>query len=358
MWLLNSKTSQLKSFISDDEIPGYVILSHTWGEEEVTFQHWQAAHSHDSQFAAFPDDWRQRNLDNLQRMRGYEKIARCQETALENGVEWVWVDTCCIDKQSSAELSEAINSMYRWYNQSLICYAYLQDARVLDEIKTSRWFQRGWTLQELIAPKTVIFFNQDWQFLGRKDDLGDELEAITGIDAAVLRGGSFEQASIAKRMSWAARRSTSRTEDTAYSLLGIFGINMPLIYGEGENAFIRLQEEILRRNPNDHSLFAWGEHVHLDLPYGNNLAERIQALTLSAGDFPMATDLHGLLASSPKDFLHSKDIISSQDSDTFRKPLAQANPRICQNYVLSLPAQTFTHYTTTAGNTGVDLQRK
>lgn len=235
---------------------------------------------------------------------------------------------CCIDKQSRSELSEAINSMYRWYQKALVCYTYLQDVRAFDDIKTSRWFQRGWTLQELLAPKRVIFVNQDWRFLGRKEDLGHELETFTGIDAAVLRGGSFEEASIAKRMSWAAGRVTLRTEDTAYSPLGIFGINMPLIYGEGENSFIGLQEEILSRNSNDHTIFAWGEHVHLDLSDGRDLVESVQALTLSACDFPMATDLHGLLARSPNDFIHSKDIIISQDSDTFRNPLAKVDPSL------------------------------
>ncbi|KAK7917815.1 hypothetical protein PG985_011423 [Apiospora marii] len=93
MWLLNSASSQLKCFISDEDKPQYAILSHTWGDGEVSFQHWQAAYSSDSLFGAFPEDWRHRNRYNLHRMRGYEKIARCQKKALKNGIEWVWVDT-------------------------------------------------------------------------------------------------------------------------------------------------------------------------------------------------------------------------------------------------------------------------
>ncbi|KAK7946971.1 heterokaryon incompatibility protein-domain-containing protein [Apiospora aurea] len=281
MWLLNSATNQLKNFISDDEIPDYAILSHTWGEEEVTFQHWQAAYSSDAQLGGFPDDWRQRNQDILHRMRGYGKIAMCQKMALKDGIEWVWVDACCIDKQSSAELSEAINSMYRWYKKSRVCYTYLRDVLRLEEGKDSRWFQRGWTLQELIAPTDV--------------------------------------ASVAMRMSWAARRSTSRTEDAAYSLLGIFDINMPLIYGEGEKAFKRLQEEILRRNPEDHTLFAWGTPVKASLSELGDSVEDIEELNRSAADSATATQLYGLLATSPRDFLHSRNIVSSLAPEMFRQ---------------------------------------
>ncbi|KAK8024470.1 heterokaryon incompatibility protein-domain-containing protein [Apiospora rasikravindrae] len=148
MWLLNSATSQLKNFISDEDVPDYAILSHTWGEGEVTFQHWQAAYSFDAQFSAFPQDWKERNHDSLHHMCLYGKIAMCQKMALRDGIEWVWVDTCCIGKQSSAELSEAINSMYRWYKKSRVCYAHLRDVQCLEEAKDLRWFQRGWTLQE------------------------------------------------------------------------------------------------------------------------------------------------------------------------------------------------------------------
>jgi ankyrin repeat protein len=220
----------------DDALPDYAILSHTWGEEEVSY--------HDL-----------RNGDYAN-MKGYAKIKKCCSIARSRNIAWVWIDTCCIDKASSAELTEAINSMYRWYQQAKVCYVFLEDvpARLFPE---SRWFTRGWTLQELIAPDTVVFLNRDWAEIGTRDTLQREISECTGIPLTILSGvdelGAF---SVAQRMSWASRRQTSRIEDRAYSLLGIFGINMPLIYGEGIRAFIRLQEEIIR-TLEDYTIFAW-----------------------------------------------------------------------------------------------------
>ena len=150
--------------------------------------------------------------------------------------------------------------MYRWYQESGVCYVYLADvpSNAVDkpEFKTSRWFTRGWTLQELIAPSTVIFLDQNWKEMGTKSSLQLIISAITGMPANILLGGNFEGTSIAQRMSWASKRETTRVEDIAYCLMGIFSINMPLLYGEGERAFIRLQEEIMKVS-DDHSLFAW-----------------------------------------------------------------------------------------------------
>jgi hypothetical protein len=177
------------------------------------------------------------------------------------------VDTCCIDKTSSAELSEAINSMYTWYKNAIVCYAYLSDARMFncrtmwateEEFKKCRWFTRGWTLQELIAPPSVRFFSQDWIFIGEKFHLSGILSNITGIDIATLIGGNVTDVSVAKRMSWASKRVTTRVEDIAYCLLGIFEVSLPLLYGEGKRAFTRLQEEIMKSS-DDQSLFAWEE---------------------------------------------------------------------------------------------------
>ncbi|KAH8648651.1 hypothetical protein BX600DRAFT_530428 [Xylariales sp. PMI_506] len=153
--------------------------------------------------------------------------------AKKNGFSRIWIDTCCIDKTSSAELSEAINSMYQWYQNAAVCY-----------------FSRGWTLQELIAPHDVEFFAHDWSYLGNKQEsniFAELLNSITGIHGDVLPGIlPLIEVSIASRMKWAALRQTTRVEDIAYSLLGIFGVRMPLLYGEGSNAFLRLQQEILR----------------------------------------------------------------------------------------------------------------
>ncbi|EJF57896.1 HET-domain-containing protein, partial [Dichomitus squalens LYAD-421 SS1] len=176
---------------------------------------------------------------------------------------YIWIDSCCIDKASSSELSEAINSMYMWYGDSAICYAYLADVPPGESsqsegsfFRKSRWFTRGWTLQELIAPGRLVFLSADWEIIGSKGDFIDVLEQMTGIDReALLLDTGLDEFSVAQRFSWASKRETERVEDQAYSLMGIFDINMPTLYGEGDRALRRLQEEILRRTP-DQSLFA------------------------------------------------------------------------------------------------------
>lgn len=194
------------------------------------------------------------------KIRGFVKIAK------EQGLGWVWDDTCCIDKRSSAELEEAINSMFRWYAEAAVCFAYLEDVEddcVVQEtnsaFRRSVWFTRGWTLQELLAPQLVLFFSQGWKCLGTKVGLARLVCDITGIDIEVLTmRRALKHVSVARRMLWAANRKTSRVEDRAYSLLGIFDVSMSTIYGEGNYAFRRLQVKIMKRNT-DHTLFTWGE---------------------------------------------------------------------------------------------------
>jgi hypothetical protein len=215
---------------------------------------------------------------------GYYKIMKCCAQALADGLHWVWVDTCCINKESSAELSEAINSMFAWYKNAEVCYAYLDDIDMFDpyrqgdlnftlqdsttfwtqsidllsekDLSKARWFTRGWTLQELIAPKNMVFYIKGWNYVGNKISMRRKLSNITGIDEHTLMTGNVEAVSVARRMSWAAKRATTRIEDMAYCLLGIFDVNMPLLYGEREKAFTRLQEEIMK-DSEDMSLFAW-----------------------------------------------------------------------------------------------------
>lgn len=157
--------------------------------------------------------------------------------------------------------------MFRWYKKAAACYVYLSDlapspdkTATVHSLPNARWFTRGWTLQELIAPKDVRFYASDWEFIGAKEDMCGPFSSITGIDPHILAGGDIDTVSVAKRMSWASRRKTSRSEDAAYCLLGIFDVNIPLIYGEGSNAFRRLQEAIMFKT-HDQSLFAWGKLV-------------------------------------------------------------------------------------------------
>jgi Heterokaryon incompatibility protein (HET) len=245
MRLINTTTLKLEEFI-DKDVPPYVILSHTWAKEEASFQEMQ-------------------NCDEIvKKKEGYSKIKRCCEVARSDGFNYAWVDTCCIDKTSSSELSEAINSMYRWYSTADVCYAYLSDVPSTgdpnapgSDFSRSRWFTRGWTLQELIAPSVVIFFGSDWKEIGSKSGLRKAIIDTTGIHLDIILGGTTEEASIAQRMSWAAKRETTRPEDLAYCLMGLFHVHMPMIYGEGgEHAFLRLQEEILKIS-DDESIFAW-----------------------------------------------------------------------------------------------------
>ncbi|EJF59842.1 hypothetical protein DICSQDRAFT_181632 [Dichomitus squalens LYAD-421 SS1] len=193
------------------------------------------------------------------------KIKQACSVARSHGYTLIWIDSCCIDKTSSSELSETINSMYRWYRDSHVCYAFLSDVvhggnplAQDSHFRRSRWFTRGWTLQELIAPRVVVFLSQEWVAFGTKATLATVIEEITGIDVVVLTlRRSLDKVSVATRMSWASERITTRDEDRAYSLLGIFDIKMPALYGEGARAFIRLQEEILKRIP-DQSILASG----------------------------------------------------------------------------------------------------
>jgi hypothetical protein len=185
----------------------------------------------------------------------YEKIRFCGEQARRDGLHNFWVDTCCINQSSDRELSEAINSMFRWYRKAAKCYVYLTDVSTNDQIdlslqpwkaafRNSRWFTRGWTLQELIAPPSVEFFCSNGNRLGDKKSLEGQLHKITGIPISALQGSPLSEFSFDERISWAQIRETKREEDKAYSLLGILNISMPVIYGEGKaNAFRRLNRE-------------------------------------------------------------------------------------------------------------------
>lgn len=237
MRLLNTTTLQVEEFVANS-IPLYAILSHTWGANEVTM--------HDLQCCT----------EGIKEYAGYVKIKKCSEQAASDGFKYIWCDTCCIDKANSTELSEAINSMFRWYQNAAECYAYLSDVENSEDFAGSRWFTRGWTLQELIAPLSVVFFDRHWNDIGTKASLRTQISTITGIPGGVLLKKTREDHCVAQIMSWAAKRQTTRAEDIAYCLLGLFDVHMPMIYGEGTKAFLRLQHELLKQS-NDQSLFAW-----------------------------------------------------------------------------------------------------
>jgi hypothetical protein len=222
-------------------IPPYAILSHTWGLEsdEVTFS--------------------DINECTGQHKSGYRKLTFCGQQAAIDGLQYFWVDTCCIDQSSSSEVSEAILSMFKWYQAAVKCYVYLSDVSTSGstgadlppkqtwerQFRNSRWFTRGWTLQELLAPEFVDFFSTEGKRLGSKTSLLKEIHAVTGLPRQVLQGSALHRFSIEERLSWIRGRKTKRGEDMAYSLLGIFGVFIPLLYGEGEdNAMYRLEEAI------------------------------------------------------------------------------------------------------------------
>ena len=318
MRLLRTDTDELKlvTFNDEQKLPSYAILSHTWmtDDDEVSF----------GDLA---------DVDTVEIKAGRKKIELAKREARAGGLSYLWVDTCCIDKSSSTELAESINSMFRWYRKAQVCYVYLEDMPENTALwndqppcmvseKTSfsgpvremcscsacssyailrrcKWFTRGWTLQELLAPCYVQFFASSWgnpigtldrthlmhsggaDIPGAKSTLFSRaIASITGIyEAALISETPFEHYSVAQRMSWAASRNTTRVEDLAYCLLGIFDVNMPILYGEGGKAFERLQLEIIRSS-SDQTIFAWNsearraqDHASLLAPYVHCFAD-------------------------------------------------------------------------------------
>ncbi|KAI0108205.1 HET-domain-containing protein [Daldinia grandis] len=317
MRLLHVHTRKLEEF-NGDSIPPYAILSHTWCEHEITFQDLMK--------------WGRKVLD------GHAKIEGCCQQAAKDGLHYVWIDTCCIDKSSSAELSEGINSMFQWYKRSAVCYIYLADVSAEDDpfelssdFRRSRWFTRGWTLQETLAPMELAFFDKTWNQIrvGRliraansyRNQDSSELPSqerylnrlgllsllsdITNIPKKALDTGDFSNFCAAARLAWAANRKTTRIEDVAYSLLGLLEVNMPLLYGEGDKAFLRLQEEIMKSR-NDDSLLAWGYR-------------------LTSNERPKIY-VDNVLARSPSEFTHCHSFYSLESEETSpRVPLTTSH---------------------------------
>jgi hypothetical protein len=255
MYLLQVNSKGEFSLVEEygEQIPRYAILSHTWiaTHEEVTFK----------------DIMKCRGKEK----RGYEKLHFCAKQATKDKLQYFWIDTCCIDKSSSAELQEAINSMFKWYQNSAKCYVYLEDVSLhtpsagptgygwKSAFRRSRWFTRGWTLQELLAPTSVEFFTREGTPLGDKHSLWQDINEATGIPSQTLHGNVFSlfQVPINDRLKWARNRHTTREEDKCYSLLGLFNVHMSLLYGEGrKKAFRRFHEELKKEREDQTELNA------------------------------------------------------------------------------------------------------
>ncbi|KAF5590989.1 beta transducin [Fusarium pseudocircinatum] len=310
MRLLQTKSHEL--FEASDipvPFPSYAILSHTWisSKDEITYQ-----------------DMKTRTGDiknNVYKQMGWSKLKNYCDRASEDGWEWAWMDTCCIDKTNPADTQEAINAMFRWYQRAGVCYAYLDDvdfakasqmpfpgdtdiARIVnssrvalrDEFIGAKWFTRGWTLQELLAPHYLMFVDKEWRHMGTRETWALEIEKASNIEARHLNAfkpTDFTSCSIAMRFSWASGRETTVEEDESYSLLGLFGISLPLIYGEGgRQAFNRLQRQLIHVYPDD-SVFAW------------------------KGSEPDPKPRWGILARSVKDFWDASKVTEGQYGNAY-----------------------------------------
>ena len=241
----------------------YAILSHRWQGDEISFK-----------------DMEKLTNSKLQTCSGRKVVGTCEVAQKEN-LKWVWIDSCCIGNNVNAR-GRAINLMYRWYRCSQTCYTYLHDVtkdsfpRKANEPANSEWFSRGWTLQELIAPRVLEFFDQSWQPIGNRRDHAATLSKITRVPQILLDQTDGPGASrtltdtfgVAQIMSWAADRETRMPEDRAYSLVGLFGVSLPALYGiGGQEAFQILQDTIIKQY-RDQSILSWSGQAN-----GNVLAE-------------------------------------------------------------------------------------
>ncbi|KAI6012985.1 hypothetical protein EDC04DRAFT_2956473, partial [Pisolithus marmoratus] len=319
----------------DDTATKYCILSHRWIEgKEVNYEQMK-------EFAKFD------NAKEIQSCHGYQKILKACNVA-DGLFEYLWADTCCIDKRNSSELSEAINSMFRWYKNSTRCYTYLHDT---SDFPTGpdfttfgnyngwpEWFSRGWTLQELIAPSDLQFFNKHWKEIGDKRNRATEIKEIMGVPLRVLMNGlSSYRPSFAEVMSWAAERKTKLFEDEAYSLIGLLDINMPMLYGEGKKAFQRLQLEFMRMS-NDQSIFAWR---------ANNAGDTEVAERTEGGNTRVMGWTSAVLPDGPIAFRRCRDVIQMEPKAFYRSLSREwesdANALAADGECEALPAFTVTN---------------
>ncbi|KAL1605027.1 hypothetical protein SLS60_004570 [Paraconiothyrium brasiliense] len=268
---------------------------------DVTFKEFNESKDKIKQAAAI--EGRKKRKDKIKKLplrtAAFVKLLQAIKLASDEGATHIWIDSCCINRDNSSELTEAINSMYQYYKQATKCLAYLDDFEAFSKLHNKKeslesyefsktiWFKRGWTLQELIAPKEVVFYNRKWKSFGKRSEnaVAEAICKVTKIPKEVLNGEAQPyDCSVAQRMSWAANRNTTRGEDMSYSLFGLFDVNLTLMYGEGaQKAFLRLQEAIMSRTT-DMSLSAW-KSTDTEEEY------------------------RGALARSPKEFGHAGELV-------------------------------------------------
>ncbi|THU93628.1 HET-domain-containing protein [Dendrothele bispora CBS 962.96] len=238
LWLIDTKSLELVDIKHRDKqnAPPYAILSHRWFRgEEVTLQEFQLLNR-----------TIESETDPKTSKSGYKKIHSACSQAQQNGLDYIWVDTCCIDKTSHGDVARNIKSMYAYYQNSKVCYVYLADVDmgVWADFLESQWFKRGWTLQELLAPQQVIFFNKYWECIGTKVQLQEWIFTLTGIPRHIISGEhSVDSVDplVVVRMSWAVSRDTTKPQDRAYCLMGLLGVSIEPDYEESVgNSFQRL----------------------------------------------------------------------------------------------------------------------
>ncbi|QIW96470.1 hypothetical protein AMS68_001988 [Peltaster fructicola] len=300
MRLINIHTLKLQVF-DDGSVPPYAIASHRWQANEPTYQDYKrfqrASEAKSKPFRSLFNRRRQRAGFDDSKVRGFcaflSKHSDVLARSLMNTIEWLWIDTCCIDQTSMPEVSESINLMFRWYSRAHICLAYLFDCDGKNGLEKSSWFDRGWTLQELLTPSLIVFLDSTWEIKGHKrgvyanvqqkswlgEVLNVKLSIRTGIPVDVLADvAAVESISCAVVMSWMNERRTTRTEDQAYCLLGIFGVSMPLCYGEMKQATIRLLEHVqskLKRRARGAVQYGLEDLTDADLDRLNNDIDRL-----------------------------------------------------------------------------------
>ncbi|KAK7441812.1 hypothetical protein VKT23_016474 [Stygiomarasmius scandens] len=262
--LIDAHSLKLVDLTDDQPTPPYAILSHRWiQEEEISFQEMKSLELLDQ------------DRDVVERVKskgGYKKIKYACRQALRESIPFIWIDTCCINQKDDKDVARNIRSMFLYYRNAVVCYVFLVDVdvryRKQHRMRDSEWFRRGWTLQELIAPLRVVFFDNRWKRIGCKcdDALGSKISSITGIPRRVLVGKRpLRKTGVLERMSWAMGRFTTRPQDRAYCLSGLLGVSMDPDYEESALvAFARLRKAVVERHRGqEDKLRALGTPQHL-----------------------------------------------------------------------------------------------